>query len=182
VILSLLAVCGVALAVLAIGTRGGRLARTTSDLLVASRCVAPWWNGSAVAGEYISASSFLGIAGLTMQIGVVALWQPVGFGLGYLALLLFVAAPMRRSGSYTIGDLAEERLRSQRLRLLTSAIVVLICAFYIIPQLKGAGITIDAVVGAPYWSASRWWQRWSRCSSGSAGCAGSPRSRRSSSS
>jgi cation/acetate symporter len=138
VILSVLALGGVALAVLAIGTRAGQISRTTSDLLVASRTVPPWWNAAAVAGEYISTSSFLGIPGLAMQIGTIALWQPVGFGLGYLGLLVFVAAPMRRSGSYTIGDLAEVRFRSPRLRKLT-------------PQLKGAGLTIAFVSGAPYW-------------------------------
>ena len=88
-----------------------RLARTTSDLFVASRAVTPWWNAAAISGEYLSAASFLGIAGLQMKLGAGALWLPLGFTAGYLALLLFVAAPLRRFGSYTISDFAEARLR-----------------------------------------------------------------------
>ena len=128
-----------------------RLARTTSDLFVASRAVTPWWNAAAISGEYLSAASFLGIAGLQMKIGSGALWLPLGFTAGYLALLLFVAAPLRRFGAYTISDFAEARLRSPALRTLSAAIVLLIGGFYLVPQLKGAGLTLGEVVGAPYW-------------------------------
>ena len=80
----------------------GRPARPrTSDFLVASRTVGPASNAGAISGEYLSAASFLGIAGLILRDGVDALWYPVGFTAGYLALLLFVAAPLRRSGAYT---------------------------------------------------------------------------------
>ena len=71
-----------------------------------------WWNAAAISGEYLSAASFLGIAGLVMSSGAGAMWQSLGFTAGYLALLLFVAAPLRRFGSYTIPDFAEARLRS----------------------------------------------------------------------
>ncbi|HUZ85168.1 MAG TPA: cation acetate symporter [Gaiellales bacterium] len=130
---------------------GVRVARTTSDLFVASRSVSTWWNAGAISGEYLSAASFLGIAGLTMQIGAGALWQAVGFAAGYLALLLFVAAPLRRYGSYTIADFAESRLESPALRLISSSVVLAIAALYLIPQLKGAGITLAEVTAAPYW-------------------------------
>ena len=99
-------------------------ARTTSDLFVASRAITPWWNAAAISGEYLSAASFLGVAGLTMRSGLAALWLPVGFTAGYLALLLFVAAPLRRFGSYTIPDFVEGRLRSRTLRR-ASALTVL---------------------------------------------------------
>ena len=149
--IALLAVGAVTLGTLGIGAWGIRLARTTSDLLVASRAVSPWWNAAAISGEYLSAASFLGIAGLELKLGVSALWQSLGFTAGYLALLLFVAAPLRRFGSYTIPDFAEARLRSPRLRSLASAIVLLIGGFYLLPQLKGAGIALAVVTGAPYW-------------------------------
>ena len=113
-IVALFAVGAVTLGTLGLGTWGVRFARTTSDLLVASRAVTPWWNAAAISGEYLSAASFLGIAGLEMQIGASALWQSLGFTAGYLALLLFVAAPLRRYGSYTIPDFAEARLHSPR--------------------------------------------------------------------
>ncbi len=149
--IALLAVGAVTLGTLGLGTWGMRFARTTSDLLVASRAVSTWWNAAAISGEYLSAASFLGIAGLEMQAGVSALWQALGFTAGYLALLLFVAAPLRRFGSYTIPDFAEARLRSPGLRLLAAAIVIVIGCFYLVPQLKGAGLALNVVIGAPYW-------------------------------
>lgn len=150
--LAIIAVAAVTLATVAIGAWGVRFARTTSDLYVASRAISPWWNAAAVSGEYLSAASFLGIAGLEMQIGVPALWQAVGFAAGYLALLLFVAAPLRRFGSYTLPDFAERRLASASLRRLAVAAVLAIDGFYLVPQLKGAGIAFEEVMCAPYWA------------------------------
>jgi cation/acetate symporter len=149
-IIPIVAVAAVTLITVGIGAWGVRFARTTSDLYVASRAMSPWWNAAAVSGEYLSAASFLGIAGLEMQIGVPALWQAMGFAAGYLALLLFVAAPLRRFGSYTLPDFAEGRLASRQLRNLAVAAVLGIDIFYLIPQLKGAGIAFSEVAGAPY--------------------------------
>ncbi len=149
--IALLFSLGVVGGTVGIGVWGIRLVRTTSDLYVASRAITPWWNAAAVSGEYLSAASFLGIAGLTMTMGTSALWQPIGFTAGYLALLLFVAAPLRRYGSYTIPDFAQARLESPLMRLLAASIVLGIDVFYLVPQLKGAGITVEAVTGAPYW-------------------------------
>lgn len=150
-IIALFAVGAVTLGTLGLGTWGMRFGRTTSDLLVASRAITPWWNATAISGEYLSAASFLGIAGLEMQIGASALWQSLGFTAGYLALLLFVAAPLRRYGSYTIPDFADARLHSPALRLLAAGIVLVIGGFYLVPQLKGAGLALNVVVGSPYW-------------------------------
>jgi cation/acetate symporter len=145
------AVTAVVLGAAGLGTWGVRFARTTSDLFVASRAVSPWWNAAAISGEYLSAASFLGIAGLEMKLGAGALWLPIGFTAGYLSLLLFVAAPLRRFGSYTIPDFAETRLSSARLRSLAAVVVLAIAGFYLVPQLKGAGIALRQVTGAPYW-------------------------------
>lgn len=149
--IAILAVGAVTVGTLGLGAWGVRFVRTTSDLLVASRAVTAWWNAAAISGEYLSAASFLGIAGLELKLGASALWQALGFTAGYLALLLFVAAPLRRFGSYTIPDFAEARLRSPGLRALASAIVLLIGGFYLLPQLKGAGLALNVVTGAPYW-------------------------------
>jgi Na+(H+)/acetate symporter ActP len=148
---AIVAVTAVVGATLGIGAWGVRLARTTSDLFVASRAISPWWNAAAISGEYLSAASFLGIAGLEMKYGAAALWLPVGFAGGYLALLLFVAAPLRRFGSYTVADFVEARLDSETARLVAAVIVLLIGALYLVPQLKGAGLTLREVTGAPYW-------------------------------
>jgi cation/acetate symporter len=144
-------VTAVVLVAVWLSVSGVRVARTTSDLFVASRSVSTWWNAGAISGEYLSAASFLGIAGLTLKLGASALWQAVGFAAGYLALLLFVAAPLRRYGSYTIADFAEARLGSPALRLLSSAVVLLITGVYLVPQLKGAGIALDELTNLPYW-------------------------------
>ncbi|WFE25572.1 cation acetate symporter [Solwaraspora sp. WMMD791] len=140
----------VTLVTVAIGFYGLKLARTTSDFLVASRTVSPAWNAAAISGEYLSAASFLGIAGLILKYGVDVLWYPVGFAAGYLALLLFVAAPLRRSGAFTLPDFCEIRLGSRQLRRLATAFVIFIGWFYLLPQLQGAGLTLATVTGAPY--------------------------------
>ncbi len=145
------AVILVSVVTVAIATYGVRLARTTSDFLVASRTISPGWNAAAISGEYLSAASFLGIAGLVMKFGVDVLWYPVGFAAGYLALLLFVAAPLRRSGAFTLPDFAEARLGSRRLRGLATVFVVFIGWLYLVPQFQGAGLTLGTVTGAPYW-------------------------------
>ena len=144
------AIVAVTLITVAIGAYGLRFARTTSDFLVASRTVSPTWNAAAIGGEYLSAASFLGIAGLVLKYGVDVLWYPVGFAAGYLALLLFVAAPLRRSGAFTLPDFCQVRLRSRRLRKLATAFVVFIGWLYLVPQLQGAGLTLSTVTGGPY--------------------------------
>ncbi|RZU51106.1 Na+(H+)/acetate symporter ActP [Krasilnikovia cinnamomea] len=144
----------VVLVTIAIGAYGLRVSRTTSDFLVASRSVSPSWNAAAIGGEYLSAASFLGVAGLILRYGVDVLWYPVGFAAGYLALLLFVAAPLRRSGAFTLPDFCEVRLRSPMLRRLATVFVIFIGCLYLVPQLQGAGLTFTTVTGGTYtWGA-----------------------------
>ena len=83
--------------------------------------------------------------------GLGALWYAVGYAAGYLVLLAAVAAPLRRFGAYTIPDFAEGRLGSPALRRAATATVILICGFYLLPQLKGAGVTLQVAVGGPVW-------------------------------
>jgi Na+(H+)/acetate symporter ActP len=147
-VVAVLAVCA---ATLAIGVFGLRLSRTTSDFYVASRTVSPRWNASAISGEYLSAASFLGVAGLVLAGGADMLWFPVGYTAGYLVLLVLVAAPLRRSGAYTLPDFAELRLESERVRLTASVLVVGIGWLYLLPQLQGAGLALRAVTGLPGW-------------------------------
>ncbi len=148
---SVVAVVVVAVATLAIGTWGLRFSRTTSDFFVASRSVRPGLNASAIGGEYLSAASFLGIAGLVLTFGADMLWYPVGWTAGYLVLLVLVAAPLRRSGAYTLPDFAEARLGSGRVRAACSVLVVAIGWLYLLPQFQGAGLTLNAAIGAPSW-------------------------------
>lgn len=140
-----------AVATVAVGAYGLRVSRTTSDFLVASRTVPPHLNGAAISGEYLSAASFLGVAGLIAKYGADALWYPVGFTAGYLGLLLFVAAPLRRSGAYTVPDFAEFRLDSRPVRRAAMVVVIGICLLYLVPQYQGAGLALKTLLGVPVW-------------------------------
>ncbi len=141
------AVAVVSVLTIGIGIWGLRFSRTTSDFFVASRTVRPALNATAIGGEYLSAASFLGVAGLVLTYGAGMLWYPVGWTAGYLVLLTLVAAPLRRSGAYTLPDFAQARLRSKQVRVATSALVVAIGWLYLIPQLKGAGFTLNLATG-----------------------------------
>ncbi|MFI1167272.1 cation acetate symporter [Streptomyces sp. NPDC020801] len=143
------AVALVVVATVLVGAFGLRISRTTSDFYVASRTVGPRLNAAAISGEYLSAASFLGIAGLVLVQGPDMLWYPVGYTAGYLVLLLFVAAPLRRSGAYTLPDFAEARLASPGVRRLAGGFVVGVGWLYLLPQLQGAGLTLAVLTGAP---------------------------------
>lgn len=145
------AVAFVSIATLAIGAYGWRFSRTTSDFFVASRSVRPALNASAIGGEYLSAASFLGVAGLVLAFGTQMLWYPVGWTAGYLMLLVLVAAPLRRSGAYTLPDFAEARLESRPVRRFSSVLVVGIGWLYLMPQFQGAGLALGTVAGTERW-------------------------------
>ncbi len=136
---------------LLIGARGVAAMRSTSDFLVASRRISPALNAAAVSGEYLSAASFLGVAGLVVKDGIGALWYPVGFTAGYVAMLTLVAAPMRRTGALTVPDFAEARLGTRRMRTLSAVVVLVIATLYLVPQFKAAGQVLTVVSGTPYW-------------------------------
>ena len=138
------------LATVGVGVFARRFARTTSDLLVAARAVPPPANAAAIGGEYLSAASFLGVAGLVMKFGYDVLWYPVGYAAGYLVLLVFIAGPLRRFGAYTIPDFAEGRFNSPAFRRLAVGLVVVIGLFYTLPQMKAAGITVASAASVPY--------------------------------
>ena len=150
-LLVLLAIGTVCVVTILISVFGLRRTRTTRDFYVASRRVPPWMNASAIAGEYLSAASFLGVAGLIMAFGTHGLWFPVGYTAGFLSLLVFVAAPLRRSGAYTIPDLMSLRFPSSVLRRLTALLVVVTGWLYIVPQLHGAALALSATTGLPAW-------------------------------
>ena len=145
------AVAAVAIATVVAGSFGLRRARRTSDFYVASRVVSPRWNAAAISGEYLSAASFLGVAGLILAYGFDVLWYPVGYTAGYLVLLALVAAPLRRSGAYTVPDFAQIRLGTTLVRRAASVLVVVICWLYLVPQLQGASLTLATQTGAPSW-------------------------------
>ena len=140
------------LATILLGVYATRKSRTASDFFVAGRSVSVFWNASAISGEYLSAASFMGIAGLLMKNGYDALWYPVCYATGYLFLLLFIAGPLRRFGAYTIPDFAEGRFDSPAFRKVAVTFVLFIGFFYTMPQMKGAGVVMGSILNWPYWA------------------------------
>jgi len=135
------------------GFRSARTSKTASDFFVAGRSVGVGMNASAISGEYLSAASFMGVAGMVMSSGYDALWYPVCYACGYLFLLLFIAGPLRRFGAYTIPDFAEGRFDSPVFRKIAVVFVLFIGFFYTMPQMKGAGTTLAYIFpGLPYWA------------------------------
>ena len=171
----------VCVATIGVGALGLRLSRTTSDFYVASRVVTPRWNASAIGGEYLSAASFLGIAGLVLAFGVDVLWYPVG-----LHRRVPRAARPRRRAAAALGRLHPARLRpaaagSRRRPPAVALLVVGIGWLYLLPQFQGAGLALRTVTGAPQWVGAARRRRASSCSTWSpAACARSPSCRPSS--
>ena len=138
------------------GFRSAKTSKTASDFFVAGRSVSVGWNASAISGEYLSAASFMGVAGMVMSSGYDALWYPVCYACGYLFLLLFIAGPLRRFGAYTIPDFAEGRYDSPIFRKIAVIFVLFIGFFYTMPQMKGAGTTLSYIfqdlnfIGGPF--------------------------------
>lgn len=146
-----LAVGLVVVATYVLGSVGVRHARTTSNFFVASRSVHPLWNAFAVCGEAMSAASYLGIPALILVFGADLLFTIIGFTIGFVLLTLFLAAPMRRFGTYTIPEFVEGRLGSARLRPLVAVMVIVASWLFFLAQLKGAGVVTRELIGAPYW-------------------------------
>ncbi len=141
----------VVIATIALGLHATRFSKSASDFFVAGRSVNVFWNASAISGEYLSAASFMGVAGLVMRFGYDVLWYPVGYATGYLFLLLFIAGPLRRFGAYTIPDFAEGRFGSPLFRKIAVTFVLFIGFFYTMPQMKGAGVAMNSIFHTPYW-------------------------------
>jgi cation/acetate symporter len=135
-----------------LGIWATKKSQSVADFFVAGRSVNVFWNASAISGEYLSAASFMGVAGLVMKNGYDALWYPVGYAAGYLFLLLFIAGPLRRFGAYTIPDFAEGRFHSPAFRKIAVSFVLFIGFFYTMPQMKGAGTVMVGIFPS--------WQYW----------------------
>ena len=139
------------MATVLLGVIATKRAQSASDFFVAGRQVSVFMNASAISGEYLSAASFMGVAGLVMRFGYDAMWYPVGYAAGYLFLLLFIAGPLRRFGAYTIPDFAEGRFDSPLFRKIAVSFVMFIGFFYTMPQMKAAGVTMGSIMQWPYW-------------------------------
>lgn len=116
------------------------------SFFAAGRNITAWQNGLAVAGDYMSAASFLGITGLIAYYGYDGFMYSVGFLVAYLTVLLIVAEPLRNSGKYTIADVLAYRLRPRPVRAMASLSTLTISGFYMIAQMVGAGAMVSLLM------------------------------------
>lgn len=108
----------------------------------AGRNITGWQNGLAVAGDYMSAASFLGIAGMIAFNGYDGFMYSVGFLVAYLTVLLIVAEPLRNAGKYTMADVLAYRLKERPVRAMASLSTLTVSTFYMIAQMVGAGALV----------------------------------------
>lgn len=113
---------------------------TTVDFYLAGQRVGVATNALAICGDYLSAASFLGVAAAVYVSGLDGVWYAVGFAAGFLPVLLFVAAPLRRFGEFSIPDFLGRRLASEKVRLVAVGVVQVVILAYLIPQAVGSGI------------------------------------------
>lgn len=123
---------------------------TASDFFVGGRSFGWFTNGSAIAGDYLSAATFLGLAGLTFAIGYDGAFYAFSFSIGLTLLAIFVAGPLRRFGAYTVADFVAYRFHSKRARLAAVIVVLAISGFYAAPQLLGAAQILSMFFGTSY--------------------------------
>src|SRR6187431_457326 len=124
--------------------------RGTSAYFAAGRRITGWQNGLAVAGDYMSAASFLGIAGMIAFNGYDGFMYSVGFLVAYLTVLFIVAEPLRNAGKYTMADVLAYRLSPRPVRAMASLSTLTVSTFYMIAQMIGAGGIIKILIGIPF--------------------------------
>ncbi|HVT19132.1 MAG TPA: sodium/solute symporter [Thermoanaerobaculia bacterium] len=124
--------------------------RTTKEFYAAGRSVSGLQNGLALAGDYLSAASFLGIAGLVALKGYDGMIYATGWLVGWPALMLLIAEPVRNLGKYTFADVVAFRLRQTPVRIAAATSGVLTVLTYTIAQMVGAGNLIMLMFGIPY--------------------------------
>jgi cation/acetate symporter len=117
-----------------------------TDFWAAGRGLTGPQNGFAIAGDYMSAASFLGIAGLIYLFGFDGFLYSVGFLVAFLTVLFLLAERMRNSGKYTIADVLAFRLKRQPARAAAALGTLTVVAFYLIAQMVGAGVLIEGLV------------------------------------
>jgi cation/acetate symporter len=113
----------------------------------ASRQIKGWQNGIAVAGDYMSAASFLGIAGIIAFQGYDGFLFSVGWLVAYLTVLLVIAEPLRNAGKYTMADVLAYRLKPRPVRAMAALSTLTVSTFYMIAQMVGAGALVKLLLG-----------------------------------
>ncbi|MFE3601097.1 cation acetate symporter [Streptomyces sp. NPDC059096] len=134
-------------ATLIITVWAGRQTKDASDFYAGGRQFTGFQNGLAVSGDYMSAASFLGIAGAIALFGYDGFLYSIGFLVAWLVALLLVAEPLRNSGRYTMGDVLAYRMRQRPVRTAAGTSTIVVSIFYLLAQMAGAGVLVSLLLG-----------------------------------
>ncbi len=128
----------------------GRKAKSESGYFAAGGKIHWGVNGIAFAGDYLSAASFLGIAGMIATLGYDGFLYSIGYLAGWVVALFVVSEPMKRLGKYTFADALDAKFKSRGIRLAAAFSTLIVSLFYLIPQMVGAGVLVTPLFGLPH--------------------------------
>jgi len=138
-------------ATLCLSTYLGKKAKSSAGYFAAHGQI-PWFvNGVAFAGDYLSAASFLGICGMIAFYGYDGFLYSIGYLAGWVVALFVVAEPMKRLGKFTFADALNARFNSPGIKLAAGVSTLAVSVFYLIPQMVGAGVLVQPLLGLPHW-------------------------------
>ena len=126
------------------------MSKTSSGFYTAGGNITGMQNGIAIAGDYMSAASFLGITALVFRNGFDGLLYSLGFLVGWPVILFLIAEKFRNLGKYTFADITAYRLNAKQIRILSAISALSVIVFYLIAQMVGAGQLIEVLFGLPY--------------------------------
>jgi cation/acetate symporter len=124
--------------------------KTTADFYAAGGGVSGLQNGWAIAGDYLSAASFLGIAGLISLYGYDGFMYSVGWLVAYITVLLVIAEPCRNIGKYTMGDILAFRNNPKTVKAFMAVSTITVSTFYLTAQMVGGGVLVKTLIGIDY--------------------------------
>ncbi|MDP6556232.1 MAG: cation acetate symporter [Pirellulaceae bacterium] len=129
----------------------GRRAKSSQGYFAAHGEI-PWFvNGIAFAGDYLSAASFLGICGMIAFYGYDGFLYSIGYLAGWIVALFVIAEPLKRMGKFTFADALDAKFGSRGIKLVAGVSTLAVSIFYLIPQMVGAGVLIQPLLGFPHW-------------------------------
>ncbi len=144
------------LATLGITIWAGRQTKDAADFYAGGRGFTGFQNGLAISGDYMSAASFLGIAGAIALFGYDGFLYSIGFLVAWLVALLLIAEPLRNSGRYTMADVLAFRMRQRPVRTAAGISTIVVSIFYLLAQMVGAGSLVALLLGVEGDAAKRW--------------------------
>ncbi|MFE5587195.1 cation acetate symporter [Kitasatospora sp. NPDC056531] len=143
-------------ATLVITVWAGRQNRSAADFYAGGRGFTGFQNGLAISGDYMSAASFLGIAGTIALAGYDGFLYSIGFLVAWLVALLLIAEPLRNSGRFTMADVLAFRMRQRPVRTAAGVSTIVVSIFYLLAQMVGAGALVALLLGVTGEGAKRW--------------------------